>query len=735
MNAHNAENADRNTPAYLENYGLREAPFSTLHKDKFLYLDAERSQCLDLLQHMTDNSNLLLLVEGERDAGKTSLLTRFVINAQINWSICQVAANTMMDADQLLFQVAQGFGLERLPHDATQLQELLYAHVAAMHRNGQIPILIVDDAHVLAQDALLAIFNLADAYVEEQHLLRIILFCEPQIEKILGANDISELRDRITHTMQIPALDEVATAEYLKHRMAVAGFDGGSPFTPEMVRRIYESSRGLPGELNRLAHEILEDGDFSEVEPEIAAPEQVYKKPVRQYLYLVVAIVLIAIVALFQLESGDDNDITVTQQLPTEPVVSETDRSVARQVEQTTVTSVKQKIIPLDTQVLVEKAQQQEEQRQTTQMTGSDQSQAVISEPVVSANSEVTMATETKAVVDDFRKPQPVTPEQQQSLQLFSVEPEKIIGSSNPQSMIIHGQGFTTASDVIVSWSGKEKKLSAGQVSLISDTQIRISITTGINADNWSVRVTDPQKGKSNLLAFQVAAASQLPPDGKKWILSRSPSAFTLQLFGSNHKTNVESFIAQHAIQEQATYFHSLREGQDWYSVIYGEYADQQAASTAIKSLPASLKDLKPWVRRFDDIHASINSSSKLTKPAPKKLLPLAQSTALSANAPAKEYAAWLWSQNPSNYTLQLLGARQLESVRQFLGRYTQLGGKAVYFHTRHDGQDWYTVVYGVYPDREAAKRAIERLPAELKSSSPWVRSFGSIHAELDRAQ
>jgi len=69
------------------------------------------------------------------------------------------------------------------------------------------------------------------------------------------------------------------------------------------------------------------------------------------------------------------------------------------------------------------------------------------------------------------------------------------------------------------------------------------------------------------------------------------------------------------------------------------------------------------------------------------------------------------------------------------LRKYTNLSGKAVYFHTRHDTRDWYTVVYGVYPDKESAKRAIERLPAELKSSSPWIRSFASIHAELDRAE
>ncbi len=732
MNATSNENADRNEPAYLENYGLSEAPFSILHKDKFLYLDAELSQCLDLLRHMTDNSNLLLLVEGERDAGKTSLLTRFVINANLEWSICQIAANTMMDADQLLFQIAQGFGLERLPHDATQLQELLYAHVASMHRSGQIPILIVDDAHEVAKDALLAIFNLADAYVEEQHLLRILLFCEPQIEKILGAGDISELRDRITHTMQIPPLDEQATAEYLKHRMAVAGFDGGSPFTPDMVKRMYNTSHGLPGVINKLAHQTLEEGDFNEAQTGSSHTVHEYKQPVRQYVYVVVAVVLIAIIVLFQFEADEDTTIKTPDEIATETLATDNDMPVAVNNEQlTTGTSdVKQKIIPLDPQAMAEKAQQATEQSETPQITHT------APQPVVTETPEPTAPIDANETAADFRKPQESNVEKQaQSLQLFGIEPETITGSAAPQTITINGQGFTDDSDVIVSWSGNEKKLNEKQVSVISDTQLKISITTGENADNWTLRVTDPVKGKSNLLAFQVAAARQVPAKGKKWILSRSPGAFTLQLFGSNHKTNAESFIANHAIQKQATYFHNLRDGQDWYSVIYGEYSDQQAASNAIKALPASLKNLKPWIRRFDDIHASINSSSKLAKTVQNKPEPLPAAAPLSANASAKEYAAWLWSQDPSKYTLQLLGARQVESVRQFLLKYAELGGKAIYFHTRHDQQDWYTVVYGVYADKDAAKRAIDRLPAELKSSSPWVRSFGSIHAELDRTQ
>ena len=274
MTAYSSDDIDRLEPAYLKNYGLQEAPFATLHDDKFMYLDAERAQRLNMLQHMCRYSNLLLIVQGVHGVGKTALMQRFIQSAEPDWQLCEIAANTMIDAEQLLFQAAQGFGVRQLPQDASDLQEMLYAKVATFHHNDQIPILIIDDAHELPKDALLAIFNLADAYVNDVNLLRIILFCEPQIEKIINSKDVKALRERVTHTMEVPPLDEESTAEYLKHRMAVAGFNGGSPFTPPLVKKIFKASRGIPAQINTLAHQTLESGDIQIEQTDDQADQQ-----------------------------------------------------------------------------------------------------------------------------------------------------------------------------------------------------------------------------------------------------------------------------------------------------------------------------------------------------------------------------------------------------------------------------------------------------------------------------
>ena len=727
MSGYDSEQIRRLEPGYLDNYGLQEAPFAAVNEDRFLYLDAERAQRLNLLQHMTQYSNLLLIVQGEEGVGKTSLLNRFVKNAHANWRICQVTANTMMDAEQLLFQAAQGFGVQQLPQDAGQLQEMLYARVATIHHNDEIPILIIDDAHELPRDALLAIFNLADAQIDDANLLRIILFCEPQIEKILAARDVRPLRDRVTHTMEIPPLDEDTTAEYLKHRLAVAGFTGGSPFTPKMIRRIYKASQGIPARINTLAHDTLENGDFEKEEmEELVHPVRHAPRANKSLVYITGAILLIAVVLVFQdrinrlfEEAPQEVAENVPQPLPEVSVPEEQTRDEG---------AVQEKIIPLQAvpDTAPEAVPQSHSEAETTPP-------AALAEQTVDVPVQSGTAQEDALPMAENVEPQPVKPE----LKLHATEPNPVPASSQQQTITIKGEGFTPQSEVVVSWADQQRKVPKERVKFVSDTQLDMAITVGMQPEDWQVRVAEPQTGQSAALAFRVedmqatARAAQ-----NSWVMAQEPSAFTLQLFATHEAENAEHFMRQHKLAEQGHYFVSQREGRDWFSVVYGAYADKQVAANASKTLPASLAKIKPWVRRFDDIQASVNASRTLAQSAARQAKPA--STTVTGSAPANNsetaHEAWLWSQDPRNFTLQLLGARSADSIKEFLRKYDKLDGTAVFFHTRHDARDWYAVVYGVYSSREQAQAAIARLPAELREASPWIRSFASIHAEMDRA-
>lgn len=91
---------------------------------------------------------------------------------------------------------------------------------------------------------------------------------------------------------------------------------------------------------------------------------------------------------------------------------------------------------------------------------------------------------------------------------------------------------------------------------------------------------------------------------------------------------------------------------------------------------------------------------------------------------------AWIASQDPRRLTLQLIGSRDRNAVLRYI-REQEIGNDAAYYGTTRDGETWYVVIYGNYPDRDAAQAALLALPPALRAASPWIRQFGDIRAHL----
>ena len=90
----------------------------------------------------------------------------------------------------------------------------------------------------------------------------------------------------------------------------------------------------------------------------------------------------------------------------------------------------------------------------------------------------------------------------------------------------------------------------------------------------------------------------------------------------------------------------------------------------------------------------------------------------------------WLMSLDKNKYTLQMLGASEEAAVQKFLARHPSLK-EIAYYRTTHRDQDWYVVVYGLFPSKESAKQELTRLPKALQASGPWARSVASVQEEI----
>lgn len=100
--------------------------------------------------------------------------------------------------------------------------------------------------------------------------------------------------------------------------------------------------------------------------------------------------------------------------------------------------------------------------------------------------------------------------------------------------------------------------------------------------------------------------------------------------------------------------------------------------------------------------------------------------------APAPQEAPkqdWLSRQPPDFYTIQLLAARQPESLRRFIEEHG-LGDETGQITLRRNGELWHVLVYGTYPTKAAAREAIRALPPSLRRARPWARRIGDLQAQ-----
>jgi len=96
---------------------------------------------------------------------------------------------------------------------------------------------------------------------------------------------------------------------------------------------------------------------------------------------------------------------------------------------------------------------------------------------------------------------------------------------------------------------------------------------------------------------------------------------------------------------------------------------------------------------------------------------------------------SWLLVQPETSFSLQLLGSRNAESIIGYIRLHSLDTGKSAVYKGTYKGADWYVLLYGIYPSRQAALDARTSLPAAVRSDKPWPRTLKSVHSAIREVQ
>jgi type II secretory pathway predicted ATPase ExeA len=122
-------------------------------------------------------------------------------------------------------------------------------------------VLIFDEAQDLAEENLLHLKRLSNLNGEIEGRITMVLIGQPELRE--QAANVPPLDQRISLRFHLPNLARDEVESYLRHRLRVAGHATSDIFTPDAAALLYQASRGVPRDINRIAKLSLESAASS----------------------------------------------------------------------------------------------------------------------------------------------------------------------------------------------------------------------------------------------------------------------------------------------------------------------------------------------------------------------------------------------------------------------------------------------------------------------------------------
>jgi hypothetical protein len=98
---------------------------------------------------------------------------------------------------------------------------------------------------------------LSNLETTQHKLLKIVLFGQPELDDLLAAPQLRQVKDRISHRFELQPLNAQEVSAYLVFRLHKAGWKGGELFDAAALGLLVQASEGRTRKLNMLADKSL----------------------------------------------------------------------------------------------------------------------------------------------------------------------------------------------------------------------------------------------------------------------------------------------------------------------------------------------------------------------------------------------------------------------------------------------------------------------------------------------
>ena len=247
----------RNQSMYTKFFGLNEKPFAITPDPRYLFMSERHGEGLAHLVYGVTESGGFIQLTGEVGTGKTTLV-RTLLGQMPSEVDVALILNPQLSAIEFLLAICEELGIP-LPeerHSSKALVDALNLHLLSTHARGRRNILLIDEAQNLSAAVLEQLRLLTNLETAKQKLLQIILIAQPELRDLLAQPNLRQLAQRVTGRYHLEPLSREEAAEYIDHRLKVAGALG-EIFDAAAKREVYRLSGGIPRLMNVICDRAL----------------------------------------------------------------------------------------------------------------------------------------------------------------------------------------------------------------------------------------------------------------------------------------------------------------------------------------------------------------------------------------------------------------------------------------------------------------------------------------------
>jgi len=550
---------------YMQWLDLDFDPFVPSSSSRDFYCSGDRQTLLDQIVEFSLYSNAMIAVTGPLGAGKTTLAKNFCERFADEAVCVRVAATLFMNQGQFLDALQSSLSFKPAPGLDTEFAiNQICQYAAELDLEARSLIIIIDDAHELSAEVLQLLTKLLDSCVDSS--IHALLLGERQLDNLLQNTLTNGAQDRLA-VFPLDGFASDETHDYIRFKLATAGFNKEMPLEGGVVGAIHNASQGMPGAINGLIANALNAAAPAVAvapAPSIGAPTAVMDE-------------LDDIDEFGPLTSGERfagiDDIEQFEGLHASERLESGDEDGAADMQLTWLAGVQPRYLSAAAILLV-------------LLTGT-----------------LLFWDASPRVTESLPIPVAIAPA---AIPPVQDEPELIPTSiaETPAAVAVVAAAAITKTANAVS-SAPVDVIIAEAVSVEENEPVQVAAQEAVA--NVVEQVAEVPVLEATPVLAEVSAFEGL-------LLQEAPESFAVQLSASRSEANISAFVGQLTGTQPVGYFETRHQGGPWFVAVLAPFSDRDQATRAISALPEKMRSNQPWIRSVAGIQTDIREqlSSKL---------------------------------------------------------------------------------------------------------------------------